>query len=111
MRFQLKVLSEFLHGFELTKLHPDLSCVHRSPGLIPYVLSDQNKAYAVYLRAVGTDHTTLSLHIVDGNFNLQILNTITGSYTDPVMIQSRDGILEIEIDIPDGELALKITRE
>ena len=44
LRFQLKTLSEFLHGFDLSKLHPNLSCINSSPGLIPYVLSDANHA-------------------------------------------------------------------
>jgi hypothetical protein len=111
LRFQLKILSDFLHGFELTKLHPDLTCVKSSPGLIPYVLSDQNGAYALYLRAVGTDFNTLRLETGTGNFLVQELNTLTGLYTEAQIIQVRDGILEIDVSIPDGELALKITRE
>jgi hypothetical protein len=111
LRFQLKMLSDFLHGFALEKLHPNLSSVKSSPGLIPYVLSDQNEVYAVYLRATGTEHSSLELLTGDGNFLVQTLNTITGSYSKPVTITSRDGVLEIEIEIPEGELALKITSE
>lgn len=111
LRFQLKILSEFLHGVELSKLHPNLSCIRSSPGLIPYVLSDQNNAYAVYLRAIGTGHTSLQLETGDGHFRVQILNTITGSYTDPVMIEARKGVIKIDIEIPEGELAIKITKE
>ncbi len=111
LRFQLKSLSEFLHGFDLPKLHPDLSCVRSSAGLIPYVLRDSDNAYAVYLRAIGTDHSSLQLETGDGNFQVQVLNTITGFYSGPRMIQASEGILTLELDIPDGEVALKITRE
>jgi hypothetical protein len=111
LRFQLKILSDFLHGFALEKLHPNRSCVRSSPGLIPYVLSDQNRAYAVYLRAIGTEHTSLALETGDGNFLVQTLNNLTGSYSKPVIISSRDGAIEIDIEIPEGELALKITKE
>ena len=110
LRFQLKILSDFLHSFVLSKLHPDLYCIKSSPGLIPYVLSDQNRAYAVYLRAVGTEHTSLQLETGDGLFQVQEINTITGAMTDPVMINARDGILSIEVAIPQGELALKIVK-
>ena len=111
LRFQLKVLSEFLHGFSLEKMYPNSSCVKSSPGLISYVLSDQNNAFALYLRAIGTEQTSLLLETGDGNFLVQTLNAITGSYSDPVTIASREGILTIDVELPDEELALKITRE
>jgi len=111
LRFQLKTLSEFLHGFELPNLYPNLSCVRSSAGLIPYVLSDSDNAYAIYLRAIGTDHSSLQLETGDGNFKVQVLNTITGSYSEPTMIQSIDGLITIEVIVPDGELALKITKD
>ncbi len=111
LRFQLKVLSEFLHGFSLEKMYPNHSCVKSSPGLISYVLSDQNNAFALYLRAIGTEQTSLLLETGDGNFLVQTLNAITGSYSDPVTIASREGILTIDVELPDEELALKITRE
>ena len=111
LRFQLKVLSEFLHGFDLPKLNPDLSCVKSSPGLISFVLSDQNGACAVYLRAIGTEHSSLLLEAGDGNFLVQTLNIITGSYSKPLIITSREGVIEINVEVPDGELALKITKE
>ena len=111
LRHQLKILSDFLHGFELEKLHPDISCVKSSPGLIPYVLSDKNNSYAVFLRAIGTDRTKMKLTTGDGNYRVQALNTFTGSYTNPVRISPEEGIITIEIEIPEGELALKIIRE
>lgn len=111
LRFQLKILSEFLHGFELPNLHPNLSCVTSSAGLIPYVLSDSDNAYAIYLRAIGTDRAALQLETGDGNFQVQFLNTITGSYSGPRLIQASKGLITIEVSVPDGELALKITKE
>jgi hypothetical protein len=110
LRKQLKILSGFLHSFELEKLHPDNACIKSSPGLIPYVLSDRNNAYALFLRAIGTRNTTLQLKTDDRNFQVQTLNTITGSYSDPVIIKAINGILTIEVDIPEGELALKIIK-
>lgn len=111
LRFQLKVLSEFIHGFELENLYPEQSSVLHSPGLIPFVLSDHNGTYAVFLRATGTVNSSLLLETGDGSFQVQSLNTITGSYSEPVLISAIDGMLTLDIDIPQGELALKITRE
>lgn len=111
LRQQLKILSDFLHGLELEKLYPNISCIKSSPGLIPYVLSDKNNAYAVYLRAVGTENTTLELITGNGSYQVQALNTITGSYSDPVKLVSINEVLKIDVEIPEGELALKIVRE
>lgn len=110
LRQQLKVLSTFLHGFELEKLHPNKFCIKSSAGLIPYVLSDQDNAYAIFLRAVGTEHTTLQIKTDGGNYRIQKLNTVTGAYSNQENVKSIDGFITIEVDIPDGELALKIVR-
>ncbi len=111
LRQQLKSLSDFLHSFDLETLNPFPTCIHSSPGLIPYILSDKFATYAIYLRAVGTENSTLELATGDGTFRIQELNTLTGSYSDPDRIKAEEGILSIDIIIPDGELALKITRE
>ena len=111
LRRQLQVLSEFLNSFELEKLQSCYDCVLKSPGLIPYVLSEKDQIYAVYLRAVGTSHTEFQLKTGNGTYEVQTLNTLTGKYTDPVMIKAANGVINFEIDIPEGELALKISRK
>lgn len=111
LRKQLKTLSDFLHGFELEKLYPNPGCIKSSPGLVPYVLSDKNKSYAVFLRAIGTKKVSLELTTGEGNYRVLALNTLSGSFADPVMIKSERGVIKIEVDIPEGELALRIDRE
>ena len=63
------------------------------------------------LRAIGTEHSSLLLETGEGNFLVQTLNTTTGAFSKPILILSREGVLEIDIEIPEGELALKITSE
>lgn len=111
LRRQLKTLHDFLHSFQLQKLFPDHSAVQHSPGLIPYVLADANNAYAIFLRAIGTTASSLKLKTGDGNYTIQTLNTITGDYTDPVTVSAANGIVAIPVDIPEGELALRIRKE
>ena len=108
LRNQLKILSDFLHSFELTKLHPNHSCIISSPGLIPFVLSDKNSAFAIFLESVDIKNSTMQIKTDDGKYQVKTLNTITGLISDPVIIEAVNGILNIEIDIPEGELALKI---
>jgi hypothetical protein len=111
LRRQLKILSDFLHSFELPKLHPDCTAVESSPGLIPYILSAGNEAYAIFLRAVGTERTRLHLKTGDGTYRVQSLNTITGAYGEAAEVTAENGVLKIGIEIPEGELALKIVKE
>jgi hypothetical protein len=79
--------------------------------LIPYVLSDPKRTYAVYLRAIGTASTFIQLETGEGGFQVQRVNTLTGSYSEPELVLARDGLITVELDMPDGELALRITRE
>ena len=110
LRKQLKILSDFLNGFALEQLHPSPSSVVKSPGLIPYVMSDSDGAYAIYLRAIGTDIAELELITGVGSFLVILLDPVSGTYSELGTMEASDGRLEINIDIPDGELALRIVR-
>jgi hypothetical protein len=110
LRSQLRILSEFLHDFDLPKLQPNAGCIVSSPGLIPFVLSDKNQSYAIFVRAIGTEEAILSLETGTGSYEVQTLNTLTGSYSDPLRIKADDVVLHVELEIPEGELALKISR-
>ncbi len=110
LRRQLKFLAEFLGRFELEKLHPDHQAVKSSPGLIPYVLSDNDNTFAIYLRAVGTGHNTLELKAGSGSYRIRTLNTLTGEYAGPVSVKSSGGTISLDIVIPDGEMAIEVSR-
>ncbi|MCF8224754.1 MAG: hypothetical protein K9J30_02620 [Bacteroidales bacterium] len=110
LRKQLKHLSDFLHSFELEKLYPDYNCIVSAPGLIPYALSDPGNVYAIFLRATGTEKSRMNINTGEGVFKVTFLNTVTGKYSDPDTAMVKDGILSLDIDIPDGELAVKIER-
>lgn len=111
LRKQLKTLSDFLHSFELEKLYPDCTSVGSAPGLVPYTLSDPGNAYAIYLRATGTDQSTIDIKTGPGRFDISFLNTISGTWTEKLTMNANDNILTLDIDIPDGELAVKITKK
>ena len=110
LRKQLKILSDFLHSFELEKLQPDKVSVLRSPGLIPYVLSDRPHAYAIYLRVIGTEQAELDLNTGAGSFQVVALDPVTGSYSELGITEAKNGVLSLALQAPKGEIALKITR-
>lgn len=111
LRAQLNALSNFLHSMPLERLHPDHSSILSSPGLIPYLLSDRKDHYALFIRAIGTDQSELQLNTGNGNFQIEIVDPISGSY-GPTLEKTADaGVLKIPLEIPDGELAVKIVRK
>ena len=111
LRLQLEVLSNFLHSFPLERLRPDHNLIEKSSGLIPYVLSDSQDHYAMFIRAVGTKHSELELRTGNGTFQIEIMDPISGSYAPTLEKSAESGILRIPLSLPDGELAVKIVRK
>jgi len=108
LRQQLKVLSEFIHGFNIVTLRPDYTCVVNAPGVIPYVLSNPGREYAVFLQSV-TESTALKMKIPAGNYTVQHVNTVNGEMVKEESLRVKDAPVELKLDFPEGELALKIT--
>ncbi len=69
LRQQLKVLSDFLHRFDLARLHPDPLLVVRRPGVVAHVLSQPGKAHAIYVQ--GRSPTTLVLNLAAGSWTAE----------------------------------------
>ncbi len=110
LRAQLKILADFLGSLNLEKLYPNYVSTLSAPGLITYTLSDKSNAFAVFLRATGTTKSSLKLAVDNGTYTVRTLDTITGKYTKFGDLKAVDGTLTLGIDIPDGELALQISK-
>jgi hypothetical protein len=76
LRRQLRVLSDFLHSFDLAKLQPDPLLVQRAPGVVTRVLSAPGKAYAVYVQGRGP--TTLTVDLPRGRWLVEWLSIEDG---------------------------------
>jgi hypothetical protein len=61
LRKQLRFLSEFLNGLDLTRLAPDRSAVLNSPGVVCSCLSVPGRQYAAYLQGRGPTTLTIAL--------------------------------------------------
>ena len=108
LRRQLCTLSEFLHGFELEKMHPDTENVVRAQGTIPYVLSDGEGTFAAYLRPIGTQYADLQLRVPPGEYTVKALDPVSGKNLSAENLVAEDKVLAIDLVAPDGEIALKI---
>ncbi|GAB5519450.1 MAG: hypothetical protein RhofKO_17010 [Rhodothermales bacterium] len=109
LRQQLRVLSEFLHGFDLAKLHPDHDVVLRAPGLIPYALSDGRDEYGIYLE--GRRSGPLVLDLSAGSYDVTWLDPVTGTEDRSRLDIPNDG-MRTELTLPKfkAAIALRVMR-
>ncbi|MEM1093889.1 MAG: hypothetical protein AAGJ10_04740 [Bacteroidota bacterium] len=103
LRRQLRTLSEFIHGFDLTTLQPDHDVVLRAPGLIPYALSDGRDQYGIYLE--GRRSSPLVLGLSAGAYQLTWLNPVTGSQ-EQARLDVPQANMRAELVLPDFEDAI-----
>jgi hypothetical protein len=108
LRKQLNVLKEFMHGFDLANLKPDKFSVKHAPGMIPYLLSDPGKAYALFLQAVGVESGELLLRVPEGNYSVSWISTLTGEIIRSEKLDVIDGELSLVVPVEEGEIAMKI---
>jgi hypothetical protein len=119
MRRQLRVLSEFLQGFDLAALHPDTAFVQRAPGVVARTLSQPGRAYALYVQGRGP--TTLRVNLPAGHWAAQWWNvedgrvlkreTVTGKAKEPVALASPDFVDAVAVRLlPNGNQVSKTAR-
>lgn len=75
---QLKILKEFIHGFDFLRMKPDQSIVKGgvpSKGAV-HVLANPGREYAVYVR--GGEQTKLSLELPEGKYRATWIDTKSG---------------------------------
>ena len=84
LRAQLRVLKDFLEGFDLVRMHPEPRALAayaiqggNLPGGATRVLADPGKAYAIYVR--GGTRADLTLDLPAAAFRAEWINTKTGN--------------------------------
>ena len=109
LRRQLKILSDYIHSFDLVSLKPDYTSIVHAPGLIPYVLSNPGQEYAIFLQSV-TDSSVIQADIPSGKYSVKHMNTVNGEIVKEETIEVVNEISQFEVSIPDNELAISIRR-
>jgi hypothetical protein len=109
LRKQLKILSDYIHSFDLVSLKPDYTSIVHAPGLIPYVLSNPGQEYAIFLQSV-TDSSVIQANIPSGKYSVKHMNTVNGEIMKEETIDVGNEMVQIDVLIPDRELAISIIR-
>lgn len=110
LRRQLKVLSEFIHRFELAKMNPNPMLVKRAPGVVPRVLSARDGlAHALYLQ--GRAPTALELNLAPGNWSVEWISVDDGTVLKQESIRSGNAATVLNSPAFDDAIALRVERE
>jgi len=86
LREQLRILSEFIHGFDFVRMVPDHTVIRGGlpEGTAAYALAEAGKQYAVYICRLGDESPTedmrvqLRLDLPNGTYRAEWVNTLTG---------------------------------
>jgi len=108
LRRQLKILSDFLHSFDLATLRPDRDFVRSSPGVVTRVLSHPGRAYAVYLE--GRFPTELKIELPSGTWQIEWLNPADGAVSKSAPLSHPGGPCSLASPSFKESLALRIAR-
>ena len=109
LRKQLKVLSDFLHSFDLAGLRPDPDVVLASPGVVARVLGAPGTEYALYLE--GRSPTELTFDLPAGHWRAEWIDPTDTRTIKTDEQQHEGGPLRLASPAFSESLALRITRK
>jgi len=106
LRRQLRVLSEFLHSFDLPSLAPDPTTVKKSPGVVVRTLSARGRQYALYLRGVAPCELTLDLP--NGSYRAEWVDPRTGEVVKRESFRHRGKLRTLGSPAFEDDIALRV---
>jgi Cellulase (glycosyl hydrolase family 5) len=110
LRQQMKVLKDFIGGFEFVRMKPDGGVV--KGGLPPKgrarVLSEAGKQYAIYLH--GGPEAKLSLALPDGRYKVEWVSPLSGKVLKTEEVTAAGSATELPSPKFDVDIALRVIR-
>jgi hypothetical protein len=108
LRSYLKVLKEFITGFDFVQMRPSNDIVIHAPGTTPFVLANPGHEYAVYLD--GGEQCGLELRIAPGKYRAEWVDIATGKNLHSGSVNSRGTPLLFASPPYQQGIALRIIR-
>ena len=109
LRWQLRILRDFLKSFDFIRMQPDRQVVALAPGLEWQALSEPGKQYAVFFS--GNPGREVKLDLPKGKYRYQFLAPEMGQVIKEGVIQAKEKA--VSLDFPAGTrlAALRVIRE
>lgn len=108
LRRQLRVLLEFLSGFDLPALAPRPDVVVRAPGAVVRALGAEGRAYALYVR--GDGETVLTVSLPAGRYREEWVDTKTGAIARAAVFTHGGGTRDLASPSYARDVALRLSR-
>jgi hypothetical protein len=106
LRRQLKILSRFIHSFDLAGLNPDTTTVERASGVAVRALSEPGKQYAIYLEGRGP--ARLRLNLPEGDYTVTWIDPESGARSAEKGVHVDQAPLELASPAFDDAIAVGI---
>ncbi len=108
LRAQLRILKQFLEGFDFLRMAPadDLVLAGVPEGAGVRVLAEPGRQYALYLRGGG--RATLSLDLPAGHYHAEWVNPVTGAVEEAEALEHAGGTATLASPAYAEDLALGI---
>jgi hypothetical protein len=107
LRRQLKVLSDFLHSFDLSTLAPDPTTVKKSPGVVVRTLSAPGRQYALYVH--GASPCELTLDLPKANYQAEWVSIQTGAVVKRESFHHRKRLRTLASPPFEDDIALRVS--
>jgi hypothetical protein len=108
LRRQLRVLRDFLHGFDIPDLKPRPEMVELAPGAFTRAIGTK-KRRGVYVR--GDGRTVLRLDLPKGDWREEWIDTKTGTVAKSQAFAHPGGRREVASPAYETDVALRLTRD
>lgn len=111
LRKQLKILTDFMYGFNFIRMSPDNSVIK---SVMPSenavrVLADTDRAYAIYIK--GGTKTELEIDLPKGDYKAEWLNTKSGVIEENKEIDHGGGNIKLLSPDYEEDIALRILKK
>ena len=112
LRRQLKILSDFINGFDFIRMSPDNAVIKGGvpPGVTARALVERGRAIAIYLRGTGADpidSVVLQVDLADGAWQGEWVDTKLGTVVRNIRVDG-GGIRTLEAPTFTSDIALRL---
>jgi hypothetical protein len=108
-RKQMRILRDFINGFEFVKMKPDSTVIKGAVpgGTLRVALAEAGRAYAIYLRR-GVEQGTLEVELPAGKYRAEWISPLSGSVLKTEEFAHGGGTRSLAAPEPAGEIVLRI---